>query len=694
MEKLLNTPIKQLAGIGPGVMQKLNRLGIKTTNDFFTHFPHRYEDFSNIKKIDDLVADEKATVNGRLIEINNIRTWKRRMTVTEALLEDKTGVIRATWFNQPYLTQTLKEDLWVNFSGKVSLDNNGLYFSNPIYEIVGRDPSQKETVHTGALIPIYPETRGLTSRWLRFKIKSLLAGADKFEDFLPDFLRRQFRLKSRDWALRKIHFPKSENDIKEARRRLAFDELFLLQLVTAQERKKLKLRTAPTIPFNLSLTKKFIAALPFRLTKSQRLAAWQILKDMERSHPMNRLLEGDVGSGKTVVALIAALGAVKNGWQVAFLAPTEILAQQHFKTINQLLAGFDYEVALLTSGEARVRYHGEVSKKSLVSQIASGEINIVVGTHAIIQKNVGFGRLALVIVDEQHRFGVEQRAALIRGQKDSAYIPHLLSMTATPIPRTLALTIYGDLDISLLKEMPAGRKKIVTRVVAPANRQKAYQFILDKIKAGRQAFVICPLIEDSEKLEVRSVEQEYEKLNTKIFPRLKINMLHGRLKPKEKDEIMKNFKGGRTNILVSTAVVEVGIDIPNAAVMMIEGSERFGLAQLHQFRGRVGRAEHQSYCFLFTDSAAKATQARLKALVESEDGFALAEQDLKIRGPGEFFGTKQSGLPDLAMASLKDVKLIEETQQAVKFFLSKSSPEKHPALAAKLKKFKTEVHWE
>ncbi|MEK7609092.1 MAG: DEAD/DEAH box helicase, partial [Patescibacteria group bacterium] len=402
------------------------------------------------------------------------------------------------------------------------------------------------------------------------------------------------------------------------------------------------------------------------------------------------------GSGKTVVAAIATLNAANHGYQIAFLAPTELLAHQHFKTITTILRHWPVEIALLTSAHAKLNDHKNISRSNLDKKIAGGEVHIAIGTHALIQKKVRFGNLTLVVVDEQHRFGVEQRAALLRDPKHLA-VPHLLSMSATPIPRTLALTLYGDLDLSLIKELPKGRKKIITKVVAPANREKAYAFIENQIKLGRQAFVICPLIEESEAAimsEVRAATREFEKLSRDVFPHLKIGLLHGKMKPPEKEETMKNFKDKKTDILVSTSVVEVGIDIPNASVMMIEGADRFGLSQLHQFRGRVGRAEHQSYCFLFAESPAQATAARLKILAESEDGFRLAEKDLQLRGPGQFFGREQSGLPDLAMSALKDTRLIEDVQSAVKMFIEKDKIENHPLLAKKLAEFKREIHWE
>ncbi len=691
MNKALKIPTEKLPGVGEKMVEKLKRLGIKKAGDFITHFPHRYEDFSNVKKIKNLKANEKATVTGKIIGISSNKTWKKRMTITEAVIEDETGSIKAVWFNQPYLTQTLKRDTFVNLSGKVAIRKREIYLSNPAYELIGKTKTEKSTIHTGGLVPIYPETRGLTSRWLRFKIKSVLDRVDFFEEFLPEFLLKEFNLLSRDEALRKIHFPKNDKDIKEAKKRLGFEELFLLQLFTASEKEKIKSSPAPAIETDVPLIKDFIAQLSFDLTNSQRLATWQILKDIEKSSPMNRLLEGDVGSGKTVVGAIASLNVIQKGWQVAFIAPTEVLANQHFKTIQKVFENFHQEVGLLTSSQSRWMDHQDISKKELIEKIKRGEIKIVIGTHALIQKEVRFSKLGLVIVDEQHRFGIEQRAHLIKNQK---VIPHLLSMTATPIPRTLALTVYGDLDLSLIKEMPKGRKKIITKVVAPKNRSKAYDFIRKEINKGRQAFVICPLVEESQKLNSRSVEEEYQKLSKKVFPQLNVQMLHGRMKSKEKEEIMNNFKNREADVLISTAVVEVGVDIPNASVMMIEGSDRFGLSQLHQFRGRVGRSDHQSYCFLFTDSSSESVQSRLEALLKSEDGFSLAQKDLELRGPGEFLGSRQSGLPDLAMSSLKDIKLIEETQEAVKEFMNKTSLEEHPQLQKKLEEFQQEIHWE
>lgn len=762
MTPTLKTPVSKLYGIGPSYVSKLKKLGIETAKDLIFHFPHRYEDFSNIKKISDLKAGEKATIIGKILAINSIRTPRKRMFLTEAVIQDKTGAIRAIWFNQPFLSRTLKRSMPMSLSGKIGSDSDSLFLSNPVYEIVldrnaksgaptnrvptNYIPASATTTHTGRLVPIYPETQGLSSRWLRYYIKSLMYLIDKMDDFLPAETRRNACLTNLQTALKQIHFPGSEKKAKQAKYRLAFDELFLLQFKANQEKQKWNQQKAPKIAFNQKLIKSFVKSLPFKLTNAQRKAVWQIFKDLEKTKPMNRLLEGDVGSGKTVVAAMAALSAVKKethynasplnnaSLQIAFMTPTEILAQQHFKTFCELLGNFDINIGLLT-GSCFCKYQKEQNKilfgqKSKISEpndkcqintkiqmtnikkkkinfiknIQQGKIDILIGTHALIQEKIKFKNLGLVIVDEQHRFGVKQRARLkrkITGQlphETPEIVPHLLTMTATPIPRTLALTIYGDLDISVLDEMPKGRQKIITHIVAPANRRQAYEFIKGQIQSGRQAFVICPLIEESESImlsETKAVKIEYEKLNKNIFPNFKIGILHGKLKVKEKQQVMQKFKNKKLDILVATSVIEVGIDVQNATVIMIESSERFGLAQLHQFRGRVGRGKYQSYCFLFTDSGARNTSARLRALIKCENGFELAEKDLKIRGPGEFFGIRQSGLPDLCMASLTNLPLIQKTKKAVKMLLKKDPTlKKYPLLREKLKEFKQEVHFE
>ncbi len=700
----LSSKIEELKKVGPAYLKKLHKLKLKTVRDLFFHFPHRYEDFSQIIPISELKKGQKATVQAKVTEIKNRRIFPKRMTLTEGLVKDKSGSIKVVWFNQPYLTQTLKKGKLVNLSGKLTFAKNTLCFSNPVYEIAGRN----DTIHTGRLIPIYHETAGLTSRYLRYLIKPLLPLAEQIADFLPDKIKKQFKLADLAQALQKIHFPDNPLSAQKARQRLSFDELFLIQLTTLKQKQKLAQEKAAAIPFNQRLIKSFVKKLPFKLTDDQRLAAWEIFQDISEDTPMNRLLNGDVGSGKTIVAVLAALEITQAGYQVALMAPTEVLAKQHFQTLKDFFKKTKLTIGLLTRTDKAINRQfrsatPKITKPRLKKQIAEGKIKLIIGTHALIQEDLSFKNLALAIIDEQHRFGVAQRAALQRKIyriKDGLKtIPHLLSMTATPIPRTLALTIYGDLDISLIKQMPKGRQKIITQLITPAGRNKAYNFIKKQIKQKRQIFVICPLIDESEKLsarsgfaEVKSVTQEYEKLSQKIFPQFKTAMLHGKLKPKEKEQIMNDFKDGKTNILVSTSVVEVGIDVPNATVMLIEGADRFGLAQLYQFRGRVGRGKHQSHCLLFTDSTAKKTHQRLKAIISAKDGFELAEKDLKIRGPGDFTGLRQWGLPDLTMASLNNIALIKQARQAAQQTIEQNLS--NPALKEKLKNFQNLIHLE
>jgi len=679
----LSTPIEKIPRVGPQYQKRLKKLGIKTVQDLLFHFPHRYENFSNIIPISEVKNNEICCIQGKILEIKNIRTWKKRMFLTQAIIDDKSGAIKVVWFNQPYLINVLKKGDRVCLAGKVTTGKAGLYLSNPAYEKISAD-----LTHTGRIVPVYPETEGLSSRWLRFILKPLLIEfRTKIPEALPEKIIKTHKLLPLGRAIWQIHFPDSMEIAKKSKERFSFEELFFISLLVLRERQKLEREKAVPIPLNVSLLQDFTKSLPFKLTASQKKSAWQILKDLEKKRPMNRLLEGDVGSGKTVVATMAALNVAKQGCQVAFMAPTEILAKQHFKTVSKLLKNLNVKIGLLTGKE-------KVKK----------EADILIGTHALIQNKVKFKKLALVIVDEQHRFGVEQRAKLCQ---QKGFIPHLLSMTATPIPRTLALTIYGDLDLSLITELPKGRKKIITEVIPPKNRQKAYDFIRSQVKLSRQVFVICPRIEatNSEErtknkqilswAEVKAVKEEYNKLSKEIFPDLKVAYLHGRMKTEEKERIMKDFKNKKTDILVSTSVVEVGIDVPNATLMMIEGTERFGLSQLHQFRGRVGRSKYQSFCFLFTDSPAKKTHQRLKALLSCENGFELAEKDLEIRGPGAINGTRQWGIPDLAMTSLKDIFLVEKARTAAREILQ-ADPElkKYPRLMEKLEKFRERIHLE
>jgi ATP-dependent DNA helicase RecG len=707
---ILSLPIEKIPRIGPVYQKRLKRLGIKTIRDLFFHFPHRYEDFSKIIPISEIKLNETVCLKGRVLEIENTRTWKRRMILTKAIVEDKTGAIKIVWFNKPYVTKILKKGDEVSLVGKVSFGKEGVYLTNPVYEKISEN---SDFIHTSRIVPIYPETEGLSSRWLRYILRPLLFRLkEEIEDPLPEKIRNNYKLLPFKKAIWQIHFPDSLELAKKAQERFSFEEIFFISLFSLRERFIISKEKSLAIPINLSLIQDFVKSLPFKLTDAQRKSSWQILKDIEKPRPMNRLLEGDVGSGKTVVATIAALNVAKSGWQVAIMAPTEILAKQHFQGVSQLLENFKLGIALLTGKEDKIRSKKlknevlEISRKRLLEKTGKGEIDILIGTHALIQDKVRFGKLALVVVDEQHRFGVEQRARLCQEKSyGKRLIPHLLSMTATPIPRTLALTIYGDLDLSLLDELPKGRKKIITKVIDPEMRNEAYEFIRKEVKKGRQVFVICPRIEapNGEKkesditnwTEAKAVKEEYEKLSKKVFPDLKVGMLHGKMKTKEKEKIMKELKNKKIDILVSTSVVEVGIDIPNATVMMIEGAERFGLSQLHQFRGRVGRSRYQSYCFLFTDSSAKKTKARLKALLTSKNSFELAEKDLKIRGPGDFLGTRQWGIADMVMDSLRDVFLIEKTRQAAKEILEEGpSLKKYPLIRERIDSFRQKVHLE
>ncbi len=708
----LSTPIEEIPRIGPQYQKKLKKLGIKNFKDLLFHFPHRYEDFSNLMTISEVRTNERACIQGEILEIENTKTWRKRMILTQAIIKDDSGSIKVVWFNQPYLINVLKKGDFVCLAGKITFDKYGLYLSNPAYEKIGKyglKNKNYELIHTGRLVPVYPETEGLSSRWLRSILRPILINLkNKIKDFLPEKIIKKYDFLPLQKALWQIHFPDSLELAKKARERFSFEELFLLQLYILKERLALKKEKAFSIPLNLELVQSFVKSLPFNLTTAQKKCAFQVLKDLEKPRPMNRLLEGDVGSGKTIVAMIAALNVAKAGYQVTLMAPTEILAKQHFKNFNQLLKNFNLKIGLLTGGDCKISGRKN-SKKQMLEKLKKGKVDILIGTHALIQEGIKFGELALVILDEQHRFGVEQRAKLVAGGPEGEIkIPHLLSMTATPIPRTLALTLYGDLDLSLLDELPKGRKKIITKIIQPEERKETYQFIREEVKKGRQVFVICPRIEPStnhqpmanEKkviswAEVKAVKEEYQRLSKVIFPDLKVGMLHGKMKSEEKEKIMEDFKRRKIDILVSTSVIEVGIDVPNATLMIIEGAERFGLAQLHQFRGRVGRGSNQSFCFLFTDSPAKKTSQRLAALLSSESGFELAEKDLKIRGPGEIFGIRQWGIPDMAMESLRDIFLVEKAKNSAKEILEKDwQLKQHPLLREKLLEFEKKIHLE
>ncbi|MGD1003144.1 MAG: ATP-dependent DNA helicase RecG [Minisyncoccia bacterium] len=716
-----DTPLFEVVGARVPALRRLEKMGVKTVHDLLWHFPTRYEDFTKIYPIAELEPGQQATITGVVEEIQSKHSWRRAMSIVEATIADESGAIRAVWFNQPYVANVLKVGRMANFAGKASTSEEGeIYLNNPVYEVIHvRDAATQEMNHTARLVPVYPETRGLTSRGIRFVTQALFRKKPMMKEWIPTEILAEFHFPELNEAIHSIHFPRQIEDATAARARFSFEELFLLQILNMQQKMKLATERAPVITADIERVKAMLARLPFELTHSQKQSLWEIIKDIEKPRPMNRLLQGDVGSGKTVVAAVAALIAAENKLQTAFMAPTEILARQHFETmkklfINLALGEQQPVIGLITGSSAHIFYGNEleakISKPEFSKKVAAGEVSIIFGTHALIQKTISFAALGLVIIDEQHRFGVRQRAEL-NAHKGDALIPHFFSMSATPIPRTLMLSVFGDLDLSLITELPVGRKEIKTEIVAPLKRTATYNFIREQIKEGRQAFVICPRIdpEDEEaakaapggkaafakKLELKSVKEEFEKLSQKIFPDLRIAKLHGQMKPKEKEEVMRRFKDREFDILVATSVVEVGVDVPNASIMMIEGADRFGLAQLYQFRGRVGRGEYQSYCFLMADSQAAAANARLKAILEAKNGFELAEKDLALRGPGQFFGNVQTGLPDIAMEALRDPELVKHSREAaIKAVTADPQFKKNVALRKKVEEFRARVHQE
>lgn len=700
----LETPISRLDRVGLTTARKLRILGLETVEDLLWHLPFRYEDYSRQAKIVDLVAGQTVNVVGNVELIQNKRSPKRRLNITEALINDETGQLRVVWFNQPYISKNLKEGDKVSLAGKVTEDYLGLQMNGPIYEkIYGSGPA----VNTQGIVPVYHLTSGVTEKQVRYLLKQVIDLSAEVTDWLPSEMQKRQGLVPVDQALKFIHFPKSQTEIDIAKQRLGFDELFLVQLQAQLIKEELEQNLAPVIGFNEEKIKEFVRSLPFDLTKAQRQAAWEIIKDLERPKPMARLLEGDVGSGKTLVALMALYNAMQAGFQGCLMVPTEILAKQHFETAKRLLEPFGVRVGLLTGSkkivnqEARSKNQGRQNSKDHDSCFLIHDSDVIIGTQALIQPTVKFKNLGLVVIDEQHRFGVDQRKMLLANSGlVNNLVPHLLSMTATPIPRSLALALYGDLDISIINEMPANRKAIKTKVVAESERKEAYKFIRGQIDEGRQVFVICPLIDANDELGVKSVKDEYEKLNNEIFPDLPIGLLHGKLKAKEKDEVMRQFKDQETKILVSTSVIEVGVDVPNATIMMIEGAERFGLAQLHQFRGRVGRGEHQSYCFLLASPDAGGSIRRLKAMEAYNDGFALSKIDLKFRGPGEVYGTLQKGFFNLKIASLFDLELMKAAKLEAEILVGEVKDKKqrleslYPDLARQLGNWDKRVHLE
>jgi len=657
----LDSPVAKLPLVGPVYVRRLEKLGIQTVEDLIHHIPHRYNDYSHIAKIAHVQAGETATIRAELKELKNLYT-KHGKKIQAGIVSDNSGNMQVIWFNQPFLARNLKKGSHLSLSGKVDFFNRERALLSPDYEYF--NPGY-QTLHTGRLVPVYPETAQISSKWLRARINYVLQNIGHLEEFLPDFLLKQNNLLDFNTAINSIHFPQKLEDAQKARVRLSFDELLFLQLKNQYKKENWNQNKAiHNLRIDKKIYKEFTNSLPFNLTLSQKKAIGEIFSDLQKETPMNRLLEGDVGSGKTVVAATCAFCSFINGFQSVFMAPTQILANQHYKTLQEIFAKFKVRVTLITSAGVKSDF---------------GKTDIYVGTHALIHKKVNFENVAIVVI-------VEQRAHLVKKSGKKSHSPHVLTMTATPIPRTIALTFYGDLDLSTLDELPKGRQKITTWIVPPLKREAAYNWIKEQIKKERvQGFIICPLIEESQVESMRQVKAatvEYEKLCKVFANSVKLGLLHGRLKAKEKDTTMDKFRAGDIDILVSTPVVEVGIDVANATLMIIEAAERFGLAQLHQLRGRIGRGKKKSYCLLFTSRKSKTTNQRLKALKENKSGFELAELDLKMRGPGEVFGTRQHGFPELKIASWNDSGVIKLTKKVAEDVIGNKT--RYPKLIEKL----------
>ncbi len=684
---MLDKKIEEIDKIGKKLAKYLKKLDISTVKDLLYYFPYRYEDWSKIKKISDISISEPVTIKGKIEQLQNRRSYYRKKIITEAILSDETGKIKIIWFHQPYLTKVLKKGDTIYVSGTVEIGEGGWQLTHPVYEKV----SGRRT-HTGRIVPVYPLTQKITQKQIRYLTSKAVQYISYIQEWLPYEVRKKADLIPLKTALKYIHFPSKWEEIQKAEERLKFDELFLINLHSRQIKQNLQSQKAYQVKFLKEETKKFISQLPFDLTSDQKKAAWDIIKDIQKSHPSGRLLNGDVGSGKTITCSLAILNTLLNGFQVAYMAPTEILARQQYQNFIKLFAKYPFKTALITSKDVKIN-NKNIKKQELKKLIKKGEANLVIGTHALIQESVKWKNLALAIVDEQHRFGVKQRAAFTT--QAGEYVPHFLSMSATPIPRTLALVLYNDLNISIIRQMPKGRKPIKTYFVPQEKKGECLRFVHKKIKEGRQVYVICPLIDPSDKLGKKAAVEEYEKMKN-IFPDVNIGLLHGKMKSEEKEKIMQEFAQGKIDILVSTPVIEVGIDVPNATCMIIESAERFGLAQLHQLRGRVGRGKHQSYCFLFSDSTSQESIRRLKTLVSCSDGFKLAEKDLEYRGPGQIYGVKQHGFNDmLTIAKLTDYHIIKKVRQ-ISEYLFQTSPDlsQYPTIKQKLEAFSKQVHLE
>jgi len=671
----LEAPLTAIDGIGPKSAKTLHKLDLETLEDLLWHLPRRYDDYSQLKTINRLWYGEEVTVIGTVEDIS-IRSVKNdRMKLVEAVISDGTGALRVTWFNQPWIADRLRPGRPIVISGKIDQYLGRLTMNSPEWEAL-----ERKQLHTNRIVPVYPLTSGVTAKWLRRVIHSVVTRlAPRVVDPLPQSVRDSADLMPLNTALQQIHFPDDWENLRRAQHRLAFDEMFLLQLGVLRQKSEWEQLSRPSLTIDDSWITRFHDALPYKLTKSQQIALKDIREDLASSRPMNRLLQGDVGSGKTVIAAAAIGITAANQAQSAIMAPTSILAEQHYNTLLDLLppaANIQADAIRLLIGAT-----SDAEKQEIREKLADGRIQVIVGTHALIEEPVNFNNLGLTVIDEQHRFGVEQRAKL----RDKGDNPNLLVMTATPIPRSLALTVYGDLDLTLIDEMPPGRIPIETNVLRPVERLRTHNFIIGQLEAGHQAFIIYPLVEGSEKVQAKAAVDEHQRLQDKTFVGYAVGLLHGRMRQDEKETVMARFRAGEYHVLVSTSVVEVGMDIPNATVMLIEGANRFGLAQLHQFRGRVGRGQFKSYCLLIPDSESEADNQRLSAMEATTDGFELADLDLEQRGPGDFLGTRQSGFAELRTASLTDVRLIEKARQQAKHLFDSDPDLTHPdhALLAK-----------
>ncbi|MBP9802901.1 MAG: ATP-dependent DNA helicase RecG [Candidatus Pacebacteria bacterium] len=702
----------------------LAKLELFTVSDLLFYFPIRYSDMSEVKNISDLVGGESATIYAKISKLQTKKGFKSKIPMGEGYAEDLTGKIKIIWFNQPYLAKMIRDGDNVKLTGKIMQNKAGIYLANPEIE---RTPNLSIDKHDtlfnsgekdfGLSYPIYRETRGITSKWFYHAIEKIIKEKtlDNLEDYIPKSILEKYNLPSLKTALIWIHIPKDKNDRDIARKRFAFEEVFFIQLERQKARLEYKDHKAFQINIKEQEIKKFLSNFPFSPTNSQKEAINIILNDLEKDYPMSRLLEGDVGSGKTLVAGAISYATINErpinkelnkkqdfgNLQVAYMVPTEILATQHFESFIKYFENLGINIGLITGKTCRKfpsktnpKTWTDISRTQLLKWVANGEIPILIGTHTLIQKSVKFKHLALVIIDEQHRFGTKQRRELVK--KDDIY-PHLLSMTATPIPRTLALTIYGDLDLSLLSEMPSGRKPIITEIITPNKREKTYEEIRKELKNGRQLYIICPRIDTSEddKIEMKSVTEEAKRLKKEVFKEHNIDILHSKMTKQKKEEIMLNFHSKKIDILVATSVVEVGVNVPNATMIIIEGAERFGLSQLHQLRGRVIRGTHQAYCYVFADAKSQKTIDRLNALKTAKNGFELSELDLTLRGAGELSGGKQWGITDLGMEAIKNIKMVSAARTEALEIINKDRELKdYPILKQKVKEKNQNIHFE